>query len=81
MPLFDVESLEKHVYRCTYRRVEADTAEDAAALVRECTLDYDHKTIADDPGEVLEILGVTPSPDEEDSDEVAEGAGGDAADV
>lgn len=60
MPLFRVTTLEWHLYEVTYDYVEADTAADAEARVRECGLDYDSKSVGDNPGEVESVLSVEP---------------------
>lgn len=65
MPLFRVTALEWHLYEVTYDYVEADTAADAEAQVRECGLDYDSKSIGDDPGEVESVLSVEPAEEPE----------------
>ena len=58
MPTYRVTALEKHLYEVVYRAVEADSPEEAAERVSECSLDYDSKSIADDPGEFVAVIEV-----------------------
>lgn len=58
MPIYTVTTLEKHLRVCTFNDIEADSPEEAAEIVRDGDVAYDHATTADDPGEVIEVLSV-----------------------
>jgi hypothetical protein len=58
---FDLDCLEKFVVKTRYVGVEADTKEEAEALVKAGKVGYDQKEIQEGDEEFIEVIGVEES--------------------